>query len=159
MSTSDIIQIVTLIVAIAAVIVTMVYTQKSIQASIALTQDQIRAQMFSEYTRRYNEIILNMPSESSDGTNEPSADAMKYLRLYFDLCSEEYHLWKRGMIEAEVWEMWEEGMQNAMKSPLYSKAWEKLRGEYNGDFRGFFQDEVIDWEEDANVASNKKKKK
>ncbi len=148
MSTSDIIQIAILIVAIIAVIVSIVYTQKSINASIALTQEQIKAQMFSEYTRRYNEIILNMPSVASDGKDNLDAEVLKYTRLYFDLCSEEYHLWAKGMIDSEVFDIWKEGMQATMKDTTYFKAWKLQEKEYNFDFKEFFQHEVVDKEKE-----------
>ncbi len=146
MSTSDIIQFAILIVAIIAVIVSIVYTQKSIKASISLTQEQIKAQMFSEYTRRYNEIFLKMPILLSDGKDKLDDEVLKYTRLYFDLCSEEYHLWAKGMIDSDVFDIWKEGMQTLLKDTTYFKAWQLQECEYNLEFIEFFQHEVVDKE-------------
>ena len=70
--------------------------------TIVSTQYKDRRQnkilMFSEYTRRYQEILINMPESIFNGTEHINAKAQMYMRLYFDLCSEEYHLWRKGMI-------------------------------------------------------------
>ncbi len=141
---NDIIQLLGLIVAAVAVIATILFTQKSIKSSIALTQEQIKAQMFSEYTRRYNEIILYMPNVASEGKDKLDAEVLKYTRLYFDLCSEEYHLWVKGMIDSEVFDIWKEGMQATMKGTTYFNAWKLQKKEYNSEFKEFFQHEVVD---------------
>ncbi len=143
MSTSDIIQIAILSVAIIAVIVSIVYAHKSIKASIALTKKQIKAQIFSEKARRYNEIILKIPNVASDGKDKLGDEVLKYTHLYFNLCSEEYHLWKKGIIDSEVFDIWKEGMQTTMKCTTYVKAWELQGDKYNSEFKKFFQHEVI----------------
>ena len=35
---------------------------------------------------------------------------MRYMRSYFDLCSEEYDLWQAGYIEERIWNNWKEGI-------------------------------------------------
>ena len=70
-----------------------------------------------------------------------------YMRLYFDLCSEEYHLWRKGMIPNQIWEMWKEGMQITTNRPIYKKAWKDLSVEYNKDFWQYFNREVINKKE------------
>lgn len=32
------------------------------------------------------------------------------MRVYFDLCSEEFYLYKDGLIDKRVWNEWEEGI-------------------------------------------------
>ena len=117
-------------------VVTVVYTQYKDRL-------QNKILMFSEYTRRYQEILINMPQSIFDGTGEMDAKAKMYMRLYFDLCSEEYHLWEKGMIPNQVWEMWKEGMQITTNRPVYKTAWEELSGEYNNGFKSYFNNEVI----------------
>ena len=105
-------------------VITIVYTQYK-------DRRQNKILMFSEYTRRYQEILINMPESIFNGTEHINAKAQMYMRLYFDLCSEEYHLWEKGMIPNQVWEMWKEGMQITTNRPVYKTAWEELSGEYN----------------------------
>lgn len=95
---------------------------------------QSREMFFAEYTKRYQDIILNMPN-----TDDDEAQVKKYMRLYFDLCSEEYHLYKRGRIPSDVWELWEDGMRLSIRRERYRRAWEQLKSEYetNADFLRF----------------------
>lgn len=95
---------------------------------------QSREMFFAEYTKRYQDIILNMPN-----TDDDEAQVQKYMRLYFDFCSEEYHLYKRGRIPSDVWELWEDGMRLSVRRERYRRAWEQLKSEYetNADFLRF----------------------
>ncbi|MBR1526817.1 MAG: hypothetical protein IJ640_09200 [Prevotella sp.] len=95
---------------------------------------QSKEMFFAEYTKRYQDIILNMPN-----TDDDEAQVQKYMRLYFDLCSEEYHLYKRGRIPSDVWELWEDGMRLSVRRERYMRAWEQLKNEYktNTDFLRF----------------------
>jgi len=54
--------------------------------------------MFAEYTRRYQDIFLNMSDDIYDGTAKVDTRTKRYMRLYFDLCSEEYQLWKGNVV-------------------------------------------------------------
>ncbi|MGH7826749.1 MAG: hypothetical protein ACREQ7_16445 [Candidatus Binatia bacterium] len=63
------------------------------------TRKQVKLQNFIEYTKRYQEIILNFPENineqdfSFDGMPAEERDkTMRYMRAYFDLCFEEYTL-------------------------------------------------------------------
>ena len=60
-----------------------------------------RLAFFSEYTKRYQDIILNFPENiiddnfKFDSLSKVERDkTMRYMRVYFDLCSEEYFLYK-----------------------------------------------------------------
>lgn len=100
--------------------------------------------MFAEYTRRYQDIVLNMPDCIFDGLPIMYDKAERYMRLYFDLCSEEFYLWKAGAIPSSVWMLWKEGMVMETRKDIYMMAWEKLREYYNAPFITFFETEVIE---------------
>ena len=89
---------------------------------------------------------MNMPESLFNKTNILDDRGKMYMRLYFDLCSEEYHLWRKGLIPNKVWDMWVEGMQITTNRPIYKMAWKELSAEYNKDFERYFNDEVIDRE-------------
>lgn len=116
--------------------ITIVYTQYK-------DRRQNKIMLFSEYTRRYQELLINMPPNMVCCTNHLNDEILIYMRLYFDLCSEEFHLWKKGMIPNQVWEMWKEGMQITTNRPIYKMAWKELSVEYNRDFWRYFNKEVI----------------
>ena len=84
-----------------------------------------------------------MPDDIYDGTAKVNTATTRFLRLYFDLCSEEYHLWKDKDIPENVWSLWLEGMQKACQHELYKNMWQELKKDYNLDFRSYFEDNVI----------------
>lgn len=102
MEISDYIQLGILVVAIASIVVTHIMDAK-----------QRKLQMFAEYTRRYQDIFMNMPDDIYNGTAKIDTRTKRYMRLYFDLCSEEFHLWQNKEVPDEVWNLWVEGMQIA----------------------------------------------
>ena len=104
---------------------------------------QRRTAMFAEYNRRYQEIFLNMPDDIYKGDVKVDKRTKKYMRMYFDLCSEEYHLWQEKIIPDKVWNTWVEGMQIACNHQIYIDSWKALNGEYNRDFWLYFERNVI----------------
>lgn len=71
-----------------------------------------------------------------DSETYKKACVKRYMRLYFNLCSEEYYLYKKGLISKEVWELWREGIIENMKQYTYQKSWELLhRVAYEASFR------------------------
>lgn len=48
---------------------------------------------------------------------------MRYMRAYFDLCSEEYDLWNNNHIEKRIWENWESGIEYAFSKKAFQEAW------------------------------------
>ena len=116
--------------------VTVICSQKA-------ANKQNRLLMFAEYTRRYHDIFMNMPDEIFIGSAKVDARTKKYMRLYFDLCSEEFHLWQEKVIPKEVWELWVEGMQIACNHKIYKDSWDAIKGDYNREFWLFFEREVI----------------
>ena len=116
--------------------------------TIAITQynivQQNKLMIFSEYTRRYQEIFLTMTDDIYDGTAAVDERTKRHIRLYFDLSSEEYHLWKKHTISQDIWRMWVEGMRISLRSPVYQTAWDNLKIEYNEDFRNYFEREVVE---------------
>ena len=93
---------------------------------------QLRLNLFIDYTKRYQAIILNLPSnigsKEFDIEKLPLEDKEKtlvYIRAYFDLCSEEYFLWQRGNIEKDVWYEWESGIRHALSQKAFQDVWNK----------------------------------
>lgn len=107
---------------------------------------QLQLNFFSEYTRRYHEIVLNFPiSFNADDfdygslTPEDRDKALRYVRAYFDLCSEEYFLKRKGHIDSETWKEWEAGMRLAFSKTAFLEAWEILHldSTYYSEFAKF----------------------
>lgn len=121
--------------------------------SLRSVRDQLWLQTFSEYTRRYLDILDSLPEEARvpDESLDPNelrpAERRKLLislRRYFNLCSEEFYLRKRKRIDAETWRIWESGIQATMRLPTFRNGWTILGPEY-AYFAGFhaFMEDVI----------------
>lgn len=99
--------------------------------------------IFSEYTKRYNDIMLHMPEEIFAQETKLTKETHKYARLYFNLCSEEFYLKEHGLIDAEIWNNWNDGIITRMKSPVMQAEWNSFREEeYDKKFRKYI-DNII----------------
>jgi len=146
MSTGDIIQLLMLIASTAAIIVSAVMSRETIKKSMEMVRMQNHLQMFAEYTKRYEGIMMNMPECIYKDKDVSSEEALRYMQLYFNLCTEEYDLHIKNAITDDVWQKWFAGMQVSMGDKAYLAAWERLRVAYeknNKPFVDFMDNEVI----------------
>jgi hypothetical protein len=95
--------------------------------------EQTRLSFYSEYTKRFQEIILQFPENVSDESfsyeeldAETRGRTLRYMKVYFDLCSEEFYLYRKGHLDKDAWEEWEEGMDSLFKRPAFRTAWKKI---------------------------------
>jgi hypothetical protein len=105
---------------------------KQLKKQFSIQIDQIKQGYFADYTKRYQEIILHFPeninTNSFNLNIETNKDQiMRCLRVYFDLCSEEFFLHRNGYIDDKVWTEWEAGMVFAFSKPAFIQAWEIIK--------------------------------
>ena len=106
---------------------------------------QSRMQSFLIYTQRYQDILINLPigveskNFTLDKDEKEREHMLRWLRAYFDLCSEEYHLHKTGLIQKKVWNLWEAGMKDSLQKPAFVEAWKEIQANnyYNKKFSNF----------------------
>lgn len=108
---------------------------------------QAQLQNFVEYTRRYQEILLNLPTEISHSDYDLNAqdktqkqNILRYLRAYFDLCSEEYWLKSHDYFQKDIWQLWLNAMKSKMQKRAFKDAWHMFRKDiyhYDKKFVGF----------------------
>ena len=107
--------------------------------------------VFMDYTKRYQEICLNLPEninetefsfESLD--KDTKEKTLRYMRAYFDLCSEEYHLYLQKHIHKNTWKEWESGVQFSLSKTAFRSAWEILQLDtiYYSDFSKFVDNTI-----------------
>lgn len=106
---------------------------------------QMNAQVFIEYTKRFDEIMqsfawaarLNSDQAALEPNNEVSVSVLRYLNL----CSEEYYLRKSGYLSKEVWGIWEAELKRTLRTPLFRQEWLKLSNEFQAypDFRSYVE--------------------
>lgn len=123
-------------------------------ASLRGVRDQLWLITFSEYTRRYSEIMDGLPYEArrpggdfdlkklAEGERER---VLATARRYLNLCSEELYLNKRGALDDGTWEIWRTGIADTARMPFFRDAWELLRQEYDyyGDFHAMVDDLLV----------------
>jgi hypothetical protein len=116
------------------------------------TSKQVKLQNFIEYTKRYQEIILNFPENINDadftfGSMETNIKnkTMRYMRAYFDLCFEEYILHEKKFIDDELWSIWKGGMEVAFSKLAFQQAWESIQKDtkFGEGFEAFVKNEGI----------------
>jgi hypothetical protein len=102
--------------------------------------------VFMDYTKRYQEICLNFPETINEAEfsfddldSVPREKTMRYMRAYFDLCSEEYHLHLQENIDKATWKEWESGIKYALSKKAFRDAWLTLRLDtvYYSNFSAF----------------------
>jgi len=110
---------------------------------------QSNAQIFLEYTRRYESIMESFPTNSIftrlNSEGEPPEENEKLtlsVLKYLNLCSEEFYLCKRKYLSQDVWQIWEGELKRTLSSPLYCREWPKLRREFEAypDFLKYVED-------------------
>ena len=154
MSTSDWIATSGIVISIATLLV-------SIMLQLRVLNRQIRQANFSELTRRYHEIFLPIPvAFHSSARLEDQADRdnlLQRLRAYFNLCSEEHHLFTEGFVDRKVWRIWERNMQLTFQRPIIRQAWAIVRQQcsYDESFLAFVARHIPDSTSPAPTDSGK----
>ena len=140
MEASDFIQLGMMLVTVIALIFTVWQFRK-----------QLKLTFFADYTKRYQEIMLNLPESiyqdnfSYNNLDEKERkDFKRYMRIYFNLCSEEYHLHHVGDLDKKVWKEWKEGIKYSFSKPAFQEGWKKFGKdkEYYKDFYNFMINEI-----------------
>jgi hypothetical protein len=139
MTTENWIQLSALLITSIGIILTLVNNNKHIKNF----NKQLKLNFFADYTRRYQEIILNFPMTINkksfnydDLPTDEKNKTLRYMRAYFDLCSEEFDLWRTGYIEDRIWKNWNERIELTFSKQAFMDAWEIISRDtiYNPDF-------------------------
>ncbi|MDM8350885.1 hypothetical protein P8H27_18580 [Pseudomonas sp. sp1636] len=134
-----------------ASIATAIITALALFFTVRSFKKQLQLQFFADYTKRYQEIMLNFPEQINEEkfsieslTPEVKDKTLRYMRAYFDLCSEEYFLWKNKNLDNTTWKEWESGMRFAFSKPAFKQAWNILRLDtiYYGDFTSLVKSSI-----------------
>lgn len=107
---------------------------------------QLTLQHFSDYTKRYQEIMLNFPEDINSEAfvligRDDYDKTMRYLRAYFDLCYEEWYLNNRSLVDKniDIWDVWKSGMETAFSKTAFCQAWKVIQGDskFGSEFSAF----------------------
>lgn len=133
-----------IVVSIAVLVITAI----ALIVTIRQFKRQLQLGFFADYTKRYQEIVLNFPEQINENDfvisqlpPDVREKTMRYMRAYFDLCSEEYFLWRCKHLDDATWAEWEKGISFAFTKSAFREAWATLRKDtiYSGDFSNFVE--------------------
>ena len=112
---------------------------------------QMNAQVFLQYTQRYEEIMKSFPKNgwaarinSDEALPEPSDEISLCALRYFNLCSEEYYLYQDKYLSKRVWGIWEKELVRTLRTPLFRREWIRLRDEFDAypEFQAFVGEQL-----------------
>lgn len=100
----------------------------------------IKARIYVEYTKRFTEIEAEIHALFSG--LRPELDTPAKIRAasyiagmkYLNLCSEEYHLRTRGLVDRDVWGYWSSGIPKFLNLPGFKE----LAEEMVADFKPYY---------------------
>ena len=116
----------------------LLFTGSSILIAVHVYKRQMNAQLFVEYTQRYNEIMdpstARRAMRNAADQELPATDPEITLVVlkYLNLCSEEFYLMKRGYLSKDIWNIWEAEIKLTLCGPLYRREWQTLSKEFLG---------------------------
>ena len=120
-----------------ATIVTAVASVGFVLAMLQTYKGQMNAQIFIDLNARYDEVLQSFPQSAWDArfalerVLPPESPELTIAVLrYLNLSSEEYYLYKRGYLRADVWRIWEGEMVRTLRSPLLRREWKRLGSEF-----------------------------
>lgn len=139
-------------IAAAVSIIGVFITALALWFTVRSFKNQLQLSFFADYTKRYQEITLNFPESINEKDfsfeelpPEVRDKTLRYMRAYFDLCSEEYFLWRKNHIDNETWAEWKTGIEFAFSKTAFVKSWEILRLDtiYYGRFVEFANSSIL----------------
>jgi hypothetical protein len=147
-----------IIIALCFSIKQAIISNKQTKISIKQTElmnKQMRVSLFADYTKRYQEIMLNFPLNINEddfdikqlGEKHPKRydKTMRYMRVYFDLCSEEFFLNEEGYLDEKVWIEWRSGIELTFKLSAFKSAWKiaTANSQFYDDFAKWIDEDVL----------------
>jgi len=109
----------------------------AIAVAVRTYKRQTNAQVFLEYTKRYETVMQSFPVSARHARfdlegepPEPSEELTLSVLRYLNLCSEEFYLFKRGYLAGDVWQIWEGELRRTLGSPLVRREWVVLKREF-----------------------------
>jgi hypothetical protein len=106
---------------------------------------QLNAQMFIEFSARFQELLRLFPTEAWLANINPSRpmpprsqDVTDSTLYCIQLIADVYHLHEAGYITKRLWLLWEREIKHALSGPVFQREWEDISAEFASN-PGFFR--------------------
>jgi hypothetical protein len=101
---------------------------------------QLNAQMFIEFSRRFDDLLRLFPTEAwlaNRNPGQPLPPASQELTdctLYcVQFIADVYYLHKGGYVSRQLWLLWEREIKRTLRGPLFEREWERVASEFSHD--------------------------
>ena len=101
---------------------------------------QLNAQMFIEFSKRFEELLRLFPTEAwlanrrRDQELPPPSKEITECTLYcLQFVADVYHLHHAGYITNRLWNLWEREIKRTLQGPLFVREWNALAAEFAHD--------------------------
>jgi hypothetical protein len=101
---------------------------------------QLNAQMFIEFSKRFEELLRLFPTEAWLANRRPgqelppSSKEITECTLYcIQFIADVYHLHKAGYISNRLWNLWDREIRRTLKGPLFVRELNAVAAEFSHD--------------------------
>jgi hypothetical protein len=98
------------------------------------------AQMFIEFSKRFEDLLRLFPTEAWLANRKPgaalppSSQELTDCTLYCIQCiADVYYLHRSRFISRRLWRLWEREIKRTLSGPLFQREWESVRAEFCHD--------------------------
>ena len=119
---------------------TLVIGSVGICVALVNQRRQLNAQMFIEFSGRFQNILRLFPTEAwlanrnpSQPLPEPSQELTDCTLYCIQFISDAYYLHKGAYISKQIWRLWEREIQRTLSGPVFQREWEGVAAEFAHD--------------------------
>jgi hypothetical protein len=119
---------------------TLVIGSVGICVALVNQRRQLNAQMFIEFSGRFQELLRLFPTEAWLANRNPSqpmppsSQELTDCTLYcIQFISDAYYLHKGAYISRKIWMLWEREIQRTLSGPVFQREWAGVAAEYSHD--------------------------
>jgi len=101
---------------------------------------QLNAQMFIEFSKRFEDLLRLFPTEAWLANRNPAqplpppSQEITDCTLYcVQFIADAYYLRKGGYIPKSLWALWEREITRTLSGPVFAREWPKIRAEFSHD--------------------------
>ena len=106
---------------------------------------QLNAQMFIEFSRRFEDLLRLFPTEAWLANRNPGlplpppSQELTDCTLYcIQFIADVYYLHRGGYLSRRLWMLFEREIKRTLRGPLFEREWESVAAEFSHD-RSFIQ--------------------
>ena len=94
-----------------------------------LEEDKFFLSSFEKFNKRFYELSDELQAAITNDNSQNCEVLQPVIHKYFDLCLEEFQLYKAGRIPAQAWHYWLSGMRHYLQFLPIEQYWRKMESE------------------------------